>query len=253
MMHRPHGLVLVIGPTGSGKTTTLYSAIELIKSIHTNIVTVEDPVEYSLELVNQVHASQGSAVTFASALRAILRKDPDVIMIGKIRDAETAEIAIQAALTGHLVLSTLHTNDSAGAITRLRDMGIAMYKISAALVGVVAQRLVRSVCPGCRTNYYPTSEVLDRLGYRGDRRPQFVRGEGCSSCFDTGFRGRTGIYKVLSVNSELRGLMTPDLNSEYVREWYRSKGGQLLLDQGISLAEKSITSPDEILRVAGVD
>ncbi len=253
MMHRPHGLVLVTGPTGSGKTTTLYSALELIKSIHTNIVTVEDPVEYSLELVNQVHASQGSAITFASALRAILRQDPDVIMIGEIRDAETAEIAIQAALTGHLVLSTLHTNDSAGAITRLRDMGIATYKISAALIGVVAQRLVRSVCTNCKANYYPTTEVLDRLQYRGDRRRQFVRGEGCSNCFDTGYKGRTGIYEVLSVNSELRSMMTPDLNSEEVRRWYQSKGGQLLLDQGISLAEKGLTSPEEILRVAGVD
>ena len=252
-MHRPHGLVLVTGPTGSGKTTTLYSALELIKSIHTNIVTVEDPVEYSLELVNQVHASQGSAITFASALRAILRQDPDVIMIGEIRDAETAEIAIQAALTGHLVLSTLHTNDSAGAITRLRDMGIATYKISAALIGVVAQRLVRSVCTNCKANYYPTAEVLDRLQYRGDRRRQFVRGEGCSNCFDTGYKGRTGIYEVLSVNSELRSMMTPDLNSEEVRRWYQSKGGQLLLDQGVSLAEKGLTSPEEILRVAGVD
>jgi type IV pilus assembly protein PilB len=253
MMHRPHGLVLVTGPTGSGKTTTLYSALELIKSVRTNIVTVEDPVEYSLELVNQVHAAQGSPITFASALRAILRQDPDVIMIGEIRDAETAEIAIQAALTGHLVLSTLHTNDSAGAITRLRDMGIAMYKISAALIGVVAQRLVRNACPKCKTNYYPTAEVLDRLSYQGDRRRQFVRGEGCPNCFDTGFRGRTGIYEVLSVTSELRDLMTPDLNSQDVRRWYQSKGGQLLIDQGVALAEKGITSPEEILRVAGVD
>ena len=150
MLHRPHGLVLVTGPTGSGKTTTLYSALEMIKDVHTNIVTVEDPVEYSLDMVNQVHAAQGSQITFASALRAILRQDPDVIMIGEIRDTETAEIAIQAALTGHLVLSTLHTNDSAGAITRLRDMGIASYKISASLVGVVAQRLLRTVCPKCR-------------------------------------------------------------------------------------------------------
>ena len=253
MMHRPHGLVLVTGPTGSGKTTTLYSALELIKSIHTNIVTVEDPVEYSLELVNQVHASQGSPITFASALRAILRQDPDVIMIGEIRDAETAEIAIQAALTGHLVLSTLHTNDSAGAITRLRDMGIAMYKVSAALIGVVAQRLVRSVCPKCKTNYYPSTEVLNRLGYEGDRRRQFVRGEGCPNCFDTGYRGRTGIYEVLTVTTELRDMMTPDLNSQDIRRWYQKQGGHLLLEQGMSLAERGITSPEEVLRVAGID
>lgn len=253
MVHRPHGLVLVTGPTGSGKTTTLYSAIELIKSVRTNIVTVEDPVEYSLELVNQVHAAQGSQITFASALRAILRQDPDVIMIGEIRDAETAEIAIQAALTGHLVLSTLHTNDSAGAITRLRDMGIAMYKISAALVGVIAQRLVRSVCPRCRTNYFPSAEVLDRMSFKGDRRRQFVKGEGCPNCFDTGFKGRVGIYETLTVTSELRDLMTPDLNSQDVRRWYQKQGGKLLLEQGIALAERGVTSPEEVLRVAGAD
>jgi type II secretory ATPase GspE/PulE/Tfp pilus assembly ATPase PilB-like protein len=132
-------------------------------------------------------------------------------------------------------------------------MGIAMYKISAALIGVVAQRLVRNACPKCKTNYYPTAEVLDRLSYQGDRRRQFVRGEGCPNCFDTGFRGRTGIYEVLSVTSELRDLMTPDLNSQDVRRWYQSKGGQLLIDQGVALAEKGITSPEEILRVAGVD
>ncbi|MFO0978962.1 MAG: ATPase, T2SS/T4P/T4SS family [Planctomycetaceae bacterium] len=253
MLRRPHGLVLVTGPTGSGKTTTLYSALELIKSVHSNIVTVEDPVEYSLEMVNQVHASQGSTVTFASALRAILRQDPDVIMIGEIRDAETAEIAIQAALTGHLVLSTLHTNDSAGAITRLRDMGIAMYKISAALVGVVAQRLVRCVCPKCRTNYFPGNDVLDRLGFQGDRRRQFAKGEGCPNCFDTGFRGRNGIYEVLTVTSDLRDLMTQDISHQTIRKWYRQHGGQFLLEQGLALAEKGVTSPEEVLRVAGGD
>jgi type IV pilus assembly protein PilB len=250
MMHRPHGLVLVTGPTGSGKTTTLYSALELIKSVHTNIVTVEDPVEYSLELVNQVHVSQGGHVTFASALRAILRQDPDVIMVGEIRDAETAEIAIQAALTGHLVLSTLHTNDSASAITRLRDMGVETFKIAAALVGVIAQRLVRTVCRKCRTNYYPAAEILDRLGYDGDRRRQFVRGEGCPGCFDTGFRGRKGIYEVLTVNSEFREMLTPDIGMHDIQKWYRNKGGQLLLQQGIQLAEDGTTSPDEVLRVA---
>ncbi|MCA9036535.1 MAG: Flp pilus assembly complex ATPase component TadA [Planctomycetaceae bacterium] len=253
MMKRPHGLILVTGPTGSGKTTTLYSALELIKDIHTNIVTVEDPVEYSLDLINQVDAAQGSQVTFASALRAILRQDPDVIMIGEIRDAETAEIATQAALTGHLVLSTLHANDNAGAITRLRDMGIASYKLSASLVGVVSQRLLRTICPKCQKNYFPSSEVLDRLGYKGDRRRQFVRGEGCPNCFDTGFRGRMGIYEVLTVTEGLREMMTPELNSHSVRRWYQQNGGQLLLQQGIVLAEKGLTSPDEVLRVAATD
>ncbi|MCI0437219.1 MAG: GspE/PulE family protein, partial [Gemmatimonadetes bacterium] len=161
MLARPHGLLLVTGPTGSGKTTTLYSAIELIKSPAMNILTVEDPVEYQLELINQVQVGGSKAMSFANVLRSMLRQDPDVIMVGEIRDAETAEIAIQAALTGHLVLSTLHTNDSVSAVTRLLDMGIAPYKIAAALVGVIAQRLVRTICPNCRINYYPQAEVLD--------------------------------------------------------------------------------------------
>lgn len=253
MLGKPHGLVLVTGPTGSGKTTTLYSALELIKSIHHNIVTVEDPVEYQLELINQVQADSSSAMSFAGALRSILRQDPDVIMVGEIRDRETAEVAIQAALTGHLVLSTLHTNDSASAITRLLDMGIVGYKIAAALEGVVAQRLVRTICPNCRTQYYPAADLLALIRYQGDHRRQFVRGEGCTECHDTGYRGRTGIYEVLNCTRELRELVAHGATLEAIRRWHHDSGGQTLLDEGIRLAEAGSTDLDEVVRTAFVD
>lgn len=250
MLGRPYGLVLVTGPTGSGKTTTLYSAMELIKSVTHNIVTVEDPVEYQLELINQVQASSARHMTFANALRSILRQDPDVIMVGEIRDAETAEIAIQAALTGHLVLSTLHTNDSCGAVTRLLDMGIDGFKISAALVGVVAQRLVRTICPNCRTHYYPTNEYLQMLNYEGDTRRTFHRGEGCTQCFDTGFRGRRGVYEILEVNRNIRELISHDPDLEKLRQLHRELGGSTLLDEGLRMAEAGQTSLEEIARIA---
>lgn len=253
MLAKPYGLMLVTGPTGSGKTTTLYSALELVKSVHRNIVTVEDPVEYQLELINQVHVNKAVSLNFASVLRSILRQDPDVIMIGEIRDAETAEVAIQAALTGHLVLSTLHTNDSAGAITRLLDMGIASFKISAALVGVVAQRLVRTICPKCRTYHYPTAELLESIKYKGDRRRQFIYGEGCNACHDTGYKGRIGVYEVMPANEELRELIVKSPNVSTFRNWHRERGGTNLLDEGIRMAEEGLTSLDEVTRVAGAD
>ena len=250
MLARPHGLVLATGPTGSGKTTTLYSAIELVKSVERNIVTVEDPVEYQLELINQVHANQATSLTFAKVLRSILRQDPDVIMVGEIRDAETAEVAIQAALTGHLVLSTLHTNDSVSAITRLTDMGVADYKIAASLVGVVAQRLLRTICPDCRTTYYPPAELLATLQYSGDRDRQFVRGEGCSKCYDTGFKGRIGAYELLAVDRDVRDLINRGATVDELRNWRRERSGSTLLEEGIRLAERGVTSLDEVMRVA---
>ncbi|MGQ9574689.1 MAG: GspE/PulE family protein [Thermoguttaceae bacterium] len=250
LLAKPYGLLLVTGPTGSGKTTTLYSALELIKSIHRNIVTVEDPVEYQLELINQVQVDQAASLEFATVLRSILRQDPDVIMVGEIRDVPTAEVAVQAALTGHLVLSTLHTNDSAGAITRLIDMGIAPYKVAASLVGVVAQRLVRTLCPHCRTNYYPPTELLEGIRYQGDPRRSFARGEGCPKCHDTGFQGRTGIYEVLIATPEFRELIMHECSLDRIRQWYRQNGGRTLFEEGIRLAEKELTSLDEVMRVA---
>jgi type IV pilus assembly protein PilB len=253
LLKKPHGLLLVTGPTGSGKTTTLYSALELIKSVNRNIVTVEDPVEYQIELVNQVQADVARGMTFASALRSILRQDPDVIMVGEIRDAETAQVAVQAALTGHLVLSTLHTNDSVSAITRMMDMGIESYKLAAALVGVVAQRLVRTNCPHCRTTYYPRAEFLDALHYQGDKRRSFARGEGCRECFDSGFKGRTGIYEVLPATPELRSMITDDTPLETIRAWFEGQNLPTLLRAGLRLAEQEISSLEEIARIAFVE
>jgi type IV pilus assembly protein PilB len=250
LLNKPHGLLLVTGPTGSGKTTTLYSALELVKSVHLNIITVEDPVEYQLELINQVQVEKTRNLTFASALRSILRQDPDVIMVGEIRDGETAQVAVQAALTGHLVLSTLHTNDSPGAVTRLQDMGVESYKIAAAVVGVIAQRLVRTICPKCRSSYYPPVELLETLHYQGDRRRSFARGEGCNECYDTGFQGRCGIYEVLVLEPEVRELIASGASAESIRRRFREQHGRSLLDEALRLAELETTSLDEVMRVA---
>ncbi len=253
LLKKPYGLLLVTGPTGSGKTTTLYSALELIKSVHSNIITVEDPVEYQLEQINQVQADKTRSLSFAAALRSILRQDPDVIMVGEIRDAETAAMAVQAALTGHLVLSTLHTNDAAGAITRLMDMGVEPYKAAASLIGVIAQRLVRKICLDCRTIYYPPAEYLAALNYAGEMRRSFSKGEGCRNCFDTGFKGRAGIYEVMTVDEQLREMMVSDINTETIRKWFKKTGGNNLLDAGIKLAEQEVTSLDEIARTVFLD
>jgi type IV pilus assembly protein PilB len=250
MLVKPYGLILVSGPTGSGKTTTLYSALDLLKSVQRNIVTVEEPVEYQLDLINQVQVDEATSLGFANALRSILRQDPDIIMVGEIRDPETAQVAVQAALTGHLVLSTIHTNDSSGAVTRLVDMGVASYKLASALVGVIAQRLVRTICPDCVSTYYPPAHVLQMLHYQGDNRRPFVRGQGCTKCHDTGYQGRVGIYEVLYCTPELRDLIVHDHGAARIRAWHREHGGRTLLEEGIRLAEKGKTSLDEVTRVA---
>ena len=250
LLSKPYGLLLVSGPTGCGKTTTLYSALELIKSVHRNIVTVEDPVEYRVDLVNQIQVNEAKSLNFPTALRSVLRQDPDVIMVGEIRDAETAQVAVQAALTGHLVLSTIHTNDSAGAVVRLIDMDVESYKVAAALVGVISQRLVRTICPKCQTSYYPPTGLLETLHYRGDQHRSFVRGEGCRDCFDTGFRGRTGVYEVFVADEEVRKLITQQASTDALRQWHRSHGRGTLLEAALRLAENHVTSLDEVMRVA---
>ena len=250
LLARPHGLFLVTGPTGSGKTTTLYSALELIKSVHLNIVTIEDPVEYQMEMINQVQVDSARNVTFASTLRSILRQDPDVILVGEIRDDETAKVAVQAALTGHLVLSTLHTNDAAGAITRLMDMGVESYKLASALVGVLAQRLVRTICPNCRTSYYASEDFLRSMHYKGDMRRSFARGEGCGDCFDTGFQGRHGIYELLPTDPKLRTLIAREASQEEVRNWSREQKLPTLLEGGLDLAKRELTSLEEVARIS---
>ena len=253
LIRKPHGLLLVTGPTGSGKTTTLYSALELMKSVSTNITTVEDPVEYQMEQINQVQIDKQRNFDFATALRSILRQDPDIIMVGEIRDATTAAIAVQAALTGHLVLSTLHTNDAASAVTRLADMGVDSYKVAAALVGVIAQRLVRRICPDCKNSYYPTAEYLAAINYKGETRRTFSKGAGCRQCFDTGYKGRVGIYEVLESDQKLRDLIVHDSNIESVRKWFTDGGGKTLMASGCELAEKEMTSLEEVARIAMFD
>ncbi len=251
-----HGLVLVTGPTGSGKTTTLYSALDLLRNPETNILTVEDPVEYQLDLVNQIQVNEPIGLSFVRALRSILRQDPDVIMVGEIRDQETARVAVQAALTGHLVLATLHTNDAPGAVTRLADMGIEPYLLSGALQGVVAQRLARSVCSSCATKYYPDDKVLADAGLSDKQGVPFRKGMGCQRCHNSGFAGRTGIYEVMEVTPELRRLVHVGASSQDIRRSMRRHGeqagagtGLTLREEGVLLALEGKTSLEEVLRV----
>jgi type IV pilus assembly protein PilB len=246
---QPHGLVLVTGPTGSGKTTTLYSALDLIRSPELNIVTIEDPVEYQLDLINQTHVHDAVGLTFARALRSILRQDPDVIMVGEIRDEETARVAVQAALTGHLVLATLHTNDAPGAVARLLDMHIEPYLLSSALNGVVAQRLARSICQGCATKYYPTERELRDAGLADKTNKAFRKGAGCQQCHDSGFQGRFGIYEVMEVGPELRRMVHQAAPSHELRQAFRRQGGRTLREEGVNKALEGMSSLEEILRV----
>jgi type IV pilus assembly protein PilB len=253
MLERPHGLFLVTGPTGSGKTTTLYSALDLIRSPELNILTVEDPVEYQLELVNQIQVQANIGMTFARALRSILRQDPDVIMIGEIRDEETARVAVQAALTGHLVLATLHTNDAPSTVARLLDMGIESYLLSGAIVGVIAQRLARTICPQCATKYFPTEQELTDAGLRDKAGRPFRKGAGCPQCHDTGFRGRLGIYEVMEVTPDLRRLIHQAAPTHQMRELLRKQNVLALRDEGVLLSLEGKTSLDEIIRVTHND
>jgi type IV pilus assembly protein PilB len=249
MLDRPHGLFLVTGPTGSGKTTTLYSALDLIRSPELNILTVEDPVEYQLDMVNQIQVQSGIGLNFARALRSILRQDPDVIMVGEIRDEETARVAVQAALTGHLVLATLHTNDAPGTVARLLDMGIEPYLLSGALIGVIAQRLSRTICPSCATKYFPTEHELEQLGLADKRGRPFRKGSGCQQCHDTGFRGRLGIYEVMEVTPDVRRLIHRGAATHELRDQLKTLGFSTLRDEGVLLTLDGKTSPDEVLRV----
>ncbi|MBI3610603.1 MAG: type II secretion system ATPase GspE [Nitrospirae bacterium] len=253
MVRRPYGLILVTGPTGSGKTTTLYAALNRIASVERNVVTIEDPVEYQLKYTNQVQVNLKTGLTFASGLRSILRQDPDVIMVGEIRDTETASIAIQAALTGHLVLSTLHTNDAAGAVARLVDMGAEPFLVASSLMGVVAQRLVRKVCSRCKGPFMPTPDLIQSLGLdkfmSGRKEIGLVKGAGCPQCRNTGYAGRIGIYELLPIDEAIRNLIVTRSSSGAIRNQAARSGFAGLRFQGLAAAFKGVTTLEEVLRV----
>jgi len=247
LITKPYGMILVTGPTGSGKTTTLYGALDKINSPEKKIITIEDPVEYQLFGVNQIHVKPQIGLTFANGLRSIVRQDPDVIMVGEIRDAETAEIAIQAALTGHLVFSTLHTNDAAGAVSRLLEMGVEDYLLASSLLGVLAQRLVRQVCKKCRQPAELAAGVLREIG--GDGGAQAVEGKGCEECSQTGYRGRSGIYELLLVNEVVRPLILKRSSADIIRDAAVQQGMRTLREDGWQKVRTGVTTVAEVVRV----
>ena len=253
LAQRPHGIVLVTGPTGSGKTTTLYSVLTEINTIDKKILTIEDPVEYQLPGINQVQVKQQIGLSFANALRSFLRHDPDILMIGEIRDFETAQIAVQAALTGHLILSTLHTNDAPSAVTRLLDMGLQDYLLTSTLNGVVAQRLVRMLCPQCREPYELTAELIERLEMGGLGALRAYRARGCTACRHTGYRGRTAIVEVLSMDDPIRGAIMRRTDASAIRHLALEGGMQTMSKHGLKKALAGITSIEEVLRVTSMD
>ena len=250
-----HGIFLVTGPTGSGKTTTLYGCLSTINSEDINIITVEDPVEYQLKGISQIQVNNKINLTFSSALRSILRQDPDVVLIGEMRDLETAEIAIQASLTGHLVFSTLHTNDSAGAITRLTDMGVEPFLVASSVVGIMAQRLVRTICPACKQGYTPTKEELNELGIKPEqlRGGQVYRGAGCSECLQSGYKGRTGIYELMLMSDKVRQHVLKNTDSNTIKKQSVADGMKTLRDDGAEKVIMGHTTVEEVLRVTQED
>jgi type IV pilus assembly protein PilB len=246
---RPYGMVLVTGPTGSGKTTSLYAMLNSLDAVEKNIITIENPVEYQLDRINQVQITPANGETFAGALRSILRQDPDIIMVGEIRDFETAEIAIQAALTGHLVLSTLHTNDAVTAITRLRELGIPPFLISSCVVMAAAQRLVRKICPDCKEVYQPDETILDLLGIEQAPEGGFVHGKGCHYCYDTGFRGREAVFEILKVDTDIQNAILADKSAMEIKKMAMEKNMKPLLDSALLKVSEGKTTVEEVKRV----
>jgi len=252
-LSRSSGILLVTGPTGSGKTTTLYAALQRLDSGTKNIITIEDPVEYQIRGIGQIQVNPKIHLTFASGLRSILRQDPDIIMVGEIRDQETAEIAIQASLTGHLVLSTLHTNDSASAVTRLVDMGIEPFLVASSVCGVMAQRLVRRLCPDCKIPYTPREEELRELGLPAGTKGPFHRPLGCPKCANTGYSGRTGLYEILPADEAVRSLILTRSDSDGIKALAVSRGMRTILAAGAAKVVAGTTSVEEVLRVTRED
>lgn len=249
LIETPYGMLLVTGPTGSGKTTTLYASLNKINSDDKKIITVEDPIEYQIDGINQIQIKPQIGLTFANGLRHIVRQDPDIIMVGEIRDIETAEIAIHSALTGHLVFSTLHTNDAPGAVTRLLDMGIEGFLVSSSLIGVLAQRLVRVICSVCKEPFTPQQDIIDKIEFLPDNFTAY-HGKGCEECRGTGYRGRTGIFELMAVDGEMRRLVLESSSSDIIRQKAVSKGMEVLRDSGWQKVKEGVTTIEEVLRVS---
>ena len=252
---RPHGMILVTGPTGSGKTTTLYSILKFIDRPQSNIITVEDPVEYQIEGINQVSIRPDIGLTFASSLRSILRQDPDIVMVGEIRDFDTADIAIKAALTGHLVLSTLHTTTAPASIARLVNMGVEPFLITSSLICVVTQRLIRLICVKCKESYKLTTESLDKLKIKHakDKPLVFYRGKGCSSCFNSGYKGRTSIAEVLVLDPEIKDLIMEKAQDYKIKKVARSLGMKTLRESGMEKVFAGVSTLEEVLKITAAD
>ncbi|MBF0226087.1 MAG: type II secretion system ATPase GspE [Desulfobacterales bacterium] len=249
LIAKPYGMVLVTGPTGSGKTSTLYTTLSKINSPEKKIITLEDPVEYQLQGINQIQVSVKIGLTFAGGLRAIVRQDPDIILVGEIRDKETAEIAIQSALTGHLIFSTLHTNDAAGSITRLLDMGVENFLLNSTILGILAQRLIRVNCQACKNKIMPEDRLLKAVGFSKVSGMNFYAGTGCKECRNTGFKGRIGIFELLKVDEDIRKLIIEGASSEKIKESAINKGMVTLRNDGLLKIKNGITTIPEILRV----
>src|SRR5690606_25468760 len=253
MIERPNGIVLITGPTGSGKSSTLYAALNKLNDETKNIITIEDPVEYQLAGINQVQVNEAVGMTFAAGLRSILRQDPDIIMVGEIRDLETAQIAIRASHTGHLVLSTLHTNSAVAALTRLTDMGIEPFLISSSLSGVVAQRLIRRVCRDCGQYEEPTEREKQIFREANMDIDKVKRGRGCPSCHNTGYRGRIAIHEVLEIDDKIRELIMGSASAAQIRQYVMERGFKFLLHDGLDKVQKGLSTTEEVLRVATIE
>lgn len=250
MLENPHGIILVTGPTGSGKSTTLYTGIQELNKPDVNIVTIEDPVESIIPGICQIQANPKIGLTFAAGLRSILRQDPDIIMLGEIRDAETAEIAIRSAITGHLVLSTLHTNDAASSVVRLVDMGVEPFLVTSSLVGVIAQRLVRKICPKCKTQYYPSEEEAELLGLNTGENFKISKGKGCPACLGTGYKGRIGVYEVMIITNKHREMINNGCSQDELKDYSIQNGMNTIRDSARKLVLAGVTTVEELRRVA---
>jgi type II secretory ATPase GspE/PulE/Tfp pilus assembly ATPase PilB-like protein len=250
---RPYGIILVTGPTGSGKTTTLYATLNHIVTPEKNIMTIEDPVEYELPGVRQSQINPKAGLEFANALRSIVRQDPDVILVGEIRDLETGRVAIQAALTGHLVFSTLHTNDAVGTLTRLVDMGIEPFLTASSVAAAIAQRLVRTICSRCKIPFTPPKEVLEKVGLDARKEYTFYQGKGCKNCRGTGYKGRTGIFEILLLDDKIRELILKKASATDIKQVAVQAGMKTLRDDGILKVIEGKTTLDEVMRVTQLD